>query len=82
MAHNCETERKWSSNEAQMHKGETERTGEAQTAKAEVRIFFRNGQVFMTSGSIEDFEETSIIVTRKKCTTPPNIVSDAIFTVM
>ena len=36
----------------------------------------------MTSGSIEDFEETSIIVTRKKCTTPPNIVSDAIFTVM
>ena len=38
-----------------------------------------------TNGSIDDFEfakETSTTATRKKCSTPPKIVPDAIFTVM
>ena len=44
-----------------------------------------HGQVFMTSGRIEDFEfaeETSTTPTKNKYRTPPNIVPDAILTVM
>ena len=44
-----------------------------------------HGEVFITSGSIEDFEfaeEISTTAIRNKCSTPLNIVPDAILTVM